>query len=80
MILYKGFEMGCVFNTGPNKLLILGGKKNYCKENTSFEYDMLNKTVINKMPIRNAGRLAKYGNDGNIAMILGEDKIINGGI
>lgn len=60
MIMYKGFEMGCVYEVGPNKLLILGGKKNYCKENTSFEYDFHNKTVLCRKPIRNPGRLAKY--------------------
>ena len=39
--------MGNVFVSGENKLLILGGKKNYGKSNSVFEYDFLNETVKN---------------------------------
>ena len=46
MVLFRGVEMGCVFNGGPNKILILGGKKDHSKANTTYEYDFLNKTVL----------------------------------
>ena len=45
MELFWGFEMGNVFVSGDNKLLVLGGKKNYGTSNSAFEYDFLNETV-----------------------------------
>ena len=72
--LFFGFENGNVVPTGrPNEVMILGGKMNFGNSNNVWCYDLLNKTIINRKPVKNDCILTKYQVlDNSNVIILGE--------
>lgn len=72
--LFFGFENGNVMATGrPNEIILLGGKMNFGSSNNVWCYDLLNKTVVNRKPLKNDCILTKHQilKNGNVC-ILGE--------
>lgn len=59
--LFFGFENGNVLATGrPNEVILLGGKMNFGGSNNVWVYDLLNKMVINRRPLKNDCILTKH--------------------
>ena len=59
--LFFGFENGNVLATGrPNEVILLGGKMNFGSSNNVWCYDLLNKSVINRKPLKNDCILTKH--------------------
>ena len=73
--LFFGFENGNICaTTKPNEILLLGGKMNYGSANNVWCYDILNKTIINRKPVKNECILTKHQQiDENTIMILGSE-------
>ena len=72
--LFFGFENGNVLATGrPNEIILLGGKMNFGTSNNVWCYDLLNKTVVNRKPLKNDCILTKHQvlKNGSVC-ILGE--------
>ena len=76
--LYYGFENGNVIpGNRPNEILILGGKLNFGFSKNVWEYNLKNKTVLNKRKLQKKSVLTKYNIFGNDTIILSEEVVNN---